>query len=118
MAKYKELWGCGRCREVHDDEDGDRECCMPDITEMYGCLTCNAVHDSESEAVSCCGAADIRCSVCSRDYRENDINSKAIEIAGHCTVCNPIYTLDERFAIEDLHYLQTDNHGDLRLGQS
>lgn len=118
MAKYKELWRCGQCYEIHDDEDGARECCMPNITEMYGCLECDVVHFSEEEAVDCCGIADIRCPTCSRDYKSYDINSRAIELAGHCNVCNPIYTLDERFAIEDLHYLQTGNHGDLLLGQS
>lgn len=118
MGNYKELWRCGECREIHDDEDGARECCMPVVIEMYGCLDCDIVHDSEQEAEECCGVFDVRCANCSRDYKSIDINAKAIQIAGHCTVCNPLFTLDDRFAIEDMHYLQTDRVGDLRLGQS
>ncbi|WP_267904545.1 hypothetical protein [Pseudomonas xionganensis] len=31
----------------------------------------------------------------------------AISVAGHCTTCNPIYTIDQQLAIEDLHQLVT-----------
>lgn len=118
MSNYKELWRCGECDEVHDDEDYARECCQPSIHEVYGCLDCEEQYDTEKEAVDCCNVFDIRCSNCSRDYKSIDINAKAIQIAGHCTVCNPLFTLDDRFAIEDMHFLQTDRVGDLRLGQS
>ncbi len=91
---------------------------MPSVTELYGCLDCDGVHESEREAEQCCGVFEVRCTNCSRDYKSIDINAKAVQIAGHCTVCNPLFTLDDRFAIEDMHYLQTDRVGDLRLGQS
>ncbi len=47
MDNYKELWRCGECREIHEDEDDARECCMPSVTELYGCLDCDVVHESE-----------------------------------------------------------------------
>lgn len=118
MPKFKELWRCGACHEIHDDEADARECCSPEIIELYGCVECGVVHDSEYEAESCCAGEESRCSNCSRDYGETDINAKAIQIAGHCTVCNPLFTLDQRFAIEDMHRLQTGRHGDLRIGKS
>ena len=31
----------------------------------------------------------------------------AIKIAGHCTSCNPMFTIDQQQAIQDLHYHET-----------
>ena len=118
MDNYKELWRCGECCEIHEDEDDARECCRPSVTELYGCLDCAGVHESEREAEQCCGVFEVRCTNCSRDYKSIDINAKAVQIAGHCTVCNPLFTLDDRLAIEDMHYLQTGRTGDVRLGKS
>ena len=118
MPKFKNLWRCDECRDIHDDEDGANECCPPSITELYECTSCEGMHESEDDAVDCCGSSDIRCPNCSRDYRESNINAYAIDVAGHCTVCNPIYTLDQRLIIEDIHYLKTGDYGDLRMGQS
>lgn len=118
MTNYKELWRCGECCQVHSCEEAAGECCKPTVTEVYGCLDCHEVHNSAQEAEECCGVFEMRCPNCSRDYKSLDINAKAIEIAGHCTVCNPLYTIEQRFAIEDMHFLQTGNCGDLRLGAS
>lgn len=41
------IWKCGECGEIHDDEDGARECCMPDIYELWQCPECKKVHDEE-----------------------------------------------------------------------
>ena len=118
MPKFKKLWRCDECLEIHDDEGGASECCKPSITELYECAGCEGMHDSEGEAVDCCAGTEVRCGNCSRDYGESNINALAIDVAGHCTVCNPLYTLDQRLIIEDIYYLKTGGHGDLRMGQS
>lgn len=118
MSGFKRLWQCGSCDEVHDYEYLAEECCQPDINEIYGCIECGAHHDEKNEAIKCCEGACESCQNCRRDYKSRDINAKAIQIAGHCTVCNPLFTLDQRLAIEDMHYLQTGSMGDLRLGAS
>ncbi len=118
MTGYKKLWQCGSCDEIHDFEYLAEDCCQPEINEVYGCMECGSHHNSKNEAIACCESAGERCPNCSRDYKCRDINSKAIQIAGHCTVCNPLFTLDHRLAIEDMHYLKTGRAGDVRLGES
>lgn len=119
MSEFKRLWQCGSCDGVHEYEYLAKECCKPDIHEVYGCIHCSNHHGEKSDAIKCCDVAgEERCPNCSRDYKGRDINAKAIQIAGHCTICNPLFTLDHRLAIEDMHRLQTGRVGDLRLGAS
>ena len=107
MSKHaaRPLWKCGECGGVHDNEDGAGECCRPMIHELWGCPVCEAVHDKEKDALHCCGPQGlIRCPCCARDYSEAEINHFAVEVAGHCNVCNPFFTVDQQFAIEDMHW--------------
>lgn len=111
----KPLWKCGECGEIHDDEDGARECCMPRVYEMYGCPVCDSVHDDEDAALKCCGPQGIiRCQSCARDYSQAAINHWAVVVAGHCSTCNPFFSVAEQFSIEDL-YLERSPYGDQSL---
>lgn len=66
--EIKTLYRCGQCREVHDDEDGARECCIPEIIEVYACPICGVIHDEEEDAGKCCGFDIARCPSCHREY--------------------------------------------------
>lgn len=104
-TEAKPLWKCGECCEIHDDEDAARECCMPEVYEIYGCPVCDKVHDEEDAALSCCGAGNtIRCPNCSRDYGGGHINHYAVLVASHCNTCNPLYSVEQQLAIEDMHW--------------
>lgn len=108
MSKLQavELWKCGGCGEIHDEEDGALECCRPSIHEVYGCPDCTMVHTEEADAIKCCAEAGLgltRCPCCARDYTHVEINHYAIEVAGHCNTCCPFFSLDEQFRIEDLY---------------
>jgi hypothetical protein len=105
--KIKALYQCGACREIHDDEDEAMDCCRPDIIELYECPVCKANHNDEDKALTCCGVDAIKCPSCYRDYASVSLSHQAIRIAGHCTTCNPMFTIDQQLAIQDLHYQQT-----------
>ena len=117
MDSIKTLYECGNCNEVHDDEDGAQECCMPTVSEVYQCPACEEIHNSHDEASKCCNAGElIRCPCCSRDYGHTQINSRAVSVAGHCNICDPLFTIEQRFLIEDLHFQQAGQLVDLSRG--
>lgn len=105
--QIKELYRCGQCREVHDDEDGARECCMPDVMTIYVCPVCEERHDEHEDALKCCGIDAIKCPSCYRDHSSVSLGYQAIQISGHCSTCNPLFTIDQQLAIQDLHYQRT-----------
>ena len=105
--KIRALYQCGACREIHDDEDGALECCRPEITELFECPICKKHHEDEDDALTCCGVDAVKCPSCYRDYASISLSYQAIKIAGHCTTCNPIFTIDQQIAIQDQHYQQT-----------
>lgn len=105
--EIKTLYRCGKCCEVHDDEDVARECCMPEIIEVYACPICGLIHDEEEDAGKCCGFDIARCPSCHREYGAGHINYSAIAIAGHCNTCNPFFTVYQKIAIEDLCWQET-----------
>lgn len=103
--KAKVLWKCSSCDEIHDDEDDARECCAPDVWEMYGCPECGKVCDEEEQALGCCSPDELTsCPNCSRDYGRGQINHFAVLVAGHCNTCNPLYSVEQQLAIEDMHW--------------
>tara|TARA_B110001454_G_scaffold54930_2_gene53701 strand:- start:3622 stop:4008 length:387 start_codon:yes stop_codon:yes gene_type:complete len=118
--KIKELWKCGRCDEIHEWEDEARDCCAPDITELYGCVECDEVHDDEIEAINCCsiGSENVQCPECLRDHGKLTINATSVNVVGHCSFCNPLYSPDQVFKIEDTHLLNTGNQGCIERGIS
>ncbi|TRO24866.1 hypothetical protein EQ826_15520 [Ectopseudomonas mendocina] len=94
------LWQCGKCREIHEDEDGARECCMPEIYELWQCPECKKVHDEEHEANACC-EQPVRCPGCSRDHGAGSLMAFAVRVAGHCSQCNPFFSIEHTLQIED-----------------
>lgn len=48
------LWECGRCGEVHEDEDEAVDCCRPTVNEVWECAVCGECHDDRDEALKCC----------------------------------------------------------------
>lgn len=105
--QIKALYRCCSCREIHDCEDGALDCCRPGIEELFECPVCKSVHDDEDAAISCCGVDAVQCPSCLRDYPSITLSFQAIKIAGHCTTCNPMFTIDQQQAIQDLHYHET-----------
>jgi hypothetical protein len=118
--KIKELWKCCGCDEIHEWEDEARDCCAPEINELYGCVVCDDVHDHEIEAINCCsiGSEDVQCPECLRDHGNLTINATSVSTVGHCSFCNPLYSTDQIFKIEDAHFLSTGNRGCLLRGAS
>lgn len=45
--QIRTLYKCGSCGDIHDDEDGARECCQPEVEEMFECPVCKTIHDGE-----------------------------------------------------------------------
>ncbi|MDM9593592.1 hypothetical protein QU617_09740 [Pseudomonas guariconensis] len=105
--QIRTLYKCGSCGDIHDDEDGARECCQPEVEEMFECPVCKTIHDGEDEARLCCESDSIKCPSCYRDHSSITLSFQAIKIAGHCTTCNPMFTIDQQQAIQDLHYQET-----------
>lgn len=105
--QIKELYRCGECREIHDDEDGARECCTPAVYTIYVCPVCDDNHDDPDSALACCSVDGINCPQCKRDYTSVSIDYQAIKMTGHCNTCNPLFTIDQQQAIQDLHYQET-----------
>ncbi len=77
------------------------------IRTLYKCESCSETHDDEDRALSCCGVEAIKCPCCARDYASISLSFQAIKIAGHCTTCNPMFTIDQQQAIQDMHYQET-----------
>lgn len=105
-TEIKCVYKCGSCSEVHDDEEEARECCMPEIIELYECPICKDRHHEEEDAVACCGIEldGVMCPGCMRDYGAGQIDQVAVKVAGHCRTCNPMFTVDQQLAIEDMHW--------------
>lgn len=104
----QKAYQCGACYEIHDFHHLAESCCQPDIDEVWLCDVCTTAHDSKQEAVECCvnsvkarGQEPVRCPCCLRD-QEMVQHAVEIEVAGHCSECNPHFTVDESFAIADL----------------
>ncbi len=113
------LYKCGDCGEVHDHEDEAQACCMPAVHEVYQCPACEEVYDTHAEATKCCNAGDlVRCPCCTRDYGVRQIAYHAVKIAGHCAACQPLFTVDEQFAIEDAHHELTGKLGSILIGEA
>ena len=105
--EIKEPYRCGQCREIHDDEDGALECCQPAVITIYLCPICEEKHDEYESAAKCCGVDSIKCPSCYRDHSSVSLDYQAITISGHCCTCNPIFTVEQQFAIQDMHYQHT-----------
>ena len=99
-----EKFRCGECREVHDDEDGARDCCMPRVWAIYQCPVCEKLHEEDEDAaLDCCGVNAVSCPCCRRDHSNVSPAGLAVVIVGHCTTCNPFFTVEQQLLIEDAH---------------
>lgn len=102
VIKYE----CDACNELHDDEDGARECCMPGVIERYFCPICGESHDEEDDAHKCIlshaeieSADDEHCPNCLRPADTAQFRIE-IAVAGHCSTCNPLYNPDQNLRIK------------------
>ena len=118
MSKISTVYICSSCDNEHENDWEAEECCQPEVWTMYKCCTCENTHESKTEAEECCDDFEVRCPNCARDYAESNINTSAITIAGHCTVCNPLFSVEKEIKIKDLHYAKTGLHGSVALGAS
>lgn len=108
----KKMYMCCMCEELHERESDAEECCQPEVEEVYVCEVCGEQHDIEQDADDCCPAGEKHeyCPSCYRDLDVLSLDRAAVAIAGHCQICNPKFSYDEQFAIEDLHYERTGKH--------
>jgi hypothetical protein len=83
---------------------------MPSIYELWQCPECKKVHDEEHEAHACCEQL-VRCPSCSRDHGAGSLMAFAVRIAGHCSKCNPFFSVEHTLQIEDQY---ADFSGDCR----
>lgn len=104
----KRAYECGSCNEVHEYESSAEECCRPEVNEVWVCDICGEAHDDHEAAVNCCvgkvkarGTDTVRCPSCYRDH-ELVQHAAEVEVAGHCSECNPHFSIEHSFAIGDL----------------
>lgn len=102
----KEAYQCSACSEVHESEYQAERCCIPDVFEVWLCDICGSPHEKEDDAENCCADRNldgriVTCPGCFRDY-DSAMHTIEIQVAGHCSTCNPHFTHDEQFQITDL----------------
>lgn len=104
----KRAYECGSCNEVHEFHHEAERCCQPEINDVWLCDICEAAHDDMEDAEKCCagkvkarGVEAVRCPSCFRD-QELVQHAIEIEVAGHCSECNPHFSIDDTFKIGDL----------------
>ena len=113
----KKMYRCGQCLELHTDEHDAEYCCPTDADEVFVCTDCDTPHENYEEAGNCCSEKK-SCPKCARIYAKQSINYQAIQTVNHCTVCNPLFSLDQQALIEDLHYQATGCIGSVTYGSS
>lgn len=96
---------CGHCNHVHESHWQAERCCQPEVYDGWTCDTCGEFHEKKDDAVQCCSeylpVDDLTpCPNCLRPHTRAQ-QVYAIEVAGHCSECNPNYTLEQRWTIED-----------------
>lgn len=114
-GKIKEvtLYQCNDCEEKHEEEREAIFCCGEAETILI-CENCQKIYGSEWWG--CC-VGEIRCERCSRTHLYQSLDGIAIQVANHCSVCNPIYTLEQREEIEDRFAEATELAGSIVTGK-
>jgi hypothetical protein len=104
----KKAYECGSCNEVHEFHHQAEQCCRPEVNEVWQCDVCEAAHDDKEDAEQCCvhsvkalGVETVQCPSCLRD-QQLVRHAVEIEVAGHCSECNPHYSIDDTFKIGDM----------------
>lgn len=117
----KKAYQCDRCDQVHDFHHEAERCCQPEVITVWLCPICDEAHEDEEEADTCCADKNVdgRLVTCPNCFRGHDSarESLSIEVAGHCSECNPFYTVDQQFQIGDrLNDLEDDRKLQQRIG--
>lgn len=104
----KKAYECSSCNDVHDHHHQAERCCQPEVNDVWLCDVCEGAHDEEEDAVNCCvgkvkasGSDIVKCPNCYRDH-ELVLHAVEVEVAGHCSECNPHYSIDDALLIGDL----------------
>lgn len=114
----KKRYQCSACDKVHDEEWAAEECCQPEVWTVWQCSVCSEIHDTEEEADDCCGDHGVeRCPCCARGYAPDTIGYDAIKVSGHCQTCNPLFSIEHKLLIQQMHFERTGNTLDLSRGQ-
>jgi hypothetical protein len=120
-SEPKRMYECSACEAVHELHHLAEDCCVPEVATVWLCGVCEEVHYKKADAESCCADSLLNrpetctCPGCLRDFEDAPMQQAAISVAGHCTTCNPIYTIDQQLAIEDLHQLVTGQPARLNI---
>lgn len=85
---YDEMYRCGNCSKLHEDEYDAEQCCAPDVDEVYVCKGCKKEFDIEKEAMAhkCASSEPPRC-LCGSDLAYGDAEASAL--IGSITYCTP-----------------------------
>ncbi|GLX91904.1 hypothetical protein Pfra02_44720 [Pseudomonas fragi] len=106
MDMPKKVYRCGDCGEIHDLHWDAERSCMPTPMEGWVCPVCDEFCDDEEEAEGCCASVSpegelVTCPNCFRDH-DKVAHQAEVQIAGHCSVCNPAFSVDQDFKIHDI----------------
>lgn len=107
MREPKEMFECPHCDDLHDSYQGAKSCCKPVPSKVWLCPECGDRCETEQKARSCCAFDEVVCPGCQRSHGGKPMEQAAIAVSGHCTECNPLYTVEQQHAIEQLHYQAT-----------
>lgn len=105
LKMVKKAYQCGECGSIHDGHYQAERCCMPEPVDVWLCPICDECHEEESDAEKCCekvvpGGEQVDCPRCLRGH-ETALHAVEVEVAGHCSVCDPKFTVDQNFQIQD-----------------
>lgn len=99
------VYACGDCGNTHSDYDDALACCAKEPKSGFACGHCDQWHSSTEDAESCCTENRepvVVCPACFRAHTAYSPQGAQIEVTGHCDECNPIYTPEQKFAIDDV----------------
>lgn len=110
----KKAYQCGNCEKVHEYHFEAERCCQPEVWDCWICPVCDQAHQEEADAITCCEAQvepdnQVSCPYCLRLHGEAR-HVYEVQVAGHCSVCNPTYTIDEKIQIADLLERRAEEH--------
>lgn len=104
----RKAYECSMCNAIHDHEHQAEDCCRPEVNKVWLCDVCDEPHDDSECAEKCCvekikarSVETVRCPACCRE-QELILHAAEIEVAGHCSECNPHYSIEHAFVIADL----------------
>lgn len=112
MSKPIKKWECSACGDHHSDKADAMDCCRPDVEPVWVCGECDIAHDDEDQAADCC-ASGATCPRCMREHAETSRQAAQIRVAGHCDHCNPLFPIEQEYAIDREHQAAQDTSASL-----